>query len=197
MCFSRCALQIAELGQTLLNMTNLVPNGFVVFLPSYAFLSLVKASWSKVESKVLERLQKKKVHALCRTRSCGCLFLTHPPHRCFTSRRRMRTWRVYSASFRLRRISLRRLGSLLLTIAGGSRSYSLKPYSGALLFAVVGAKLSEGLNFSDGLARAVAIVGLPFANLGSAELQARMKYVREHNTTQSGVDAGKELYENL
>lgn len=74
-----------------------------------------------------------------------------------------------------------------------------KSFTGALLFAVVGAKLSEGLNFSDGLARAVAIVGLPFANLGSAELQARMKYVREHNTSSgsSGIDAGKELYENL
>lgn len=74
---------------------------------------------------------------------------------------------------------------------------SQKPHSGALLFAVVGAKLSEGLNFSDGLARAVAIVGLPFANLGSAELQARMKYVREHNGSSAGADAGKELYENL
>jgi hypothetical protein len=53
-------LQIIELGQTLLNLANLVPNGFVVFLPSYAFLSLAKSSWSKGESKVLDRLGKKK-----------------------------------------------------------------------------------------------------------------------------------------
>ncbi|KAH9986710.1 helicase C-terminal domain-containing protein [Russula vinacea] len=47
---------------------------------------------------------------------------------------------------------------------------------GALLLAVVGAKLSEGLNFSDDLARMVMVIGLPFANLGSAELQERLKH---------------------
>ncbi|CAE6485365.1 unnamed protein product [Rhizoctonia solani] len=148
---------IGELGQTILNLTNLVPNGFVLFLPSYAFLSLVKVAWSKGESKILERLGKKKK-----------VFYEPQENSDVDS-----VLREFSAA----------------------ASNPAEGLTGAILFAVVGAKLSEGLNFSDGLARAVAIVGLPFANLGSAELQARMKYVREHNS--SGVDAGKELYENL
>lgn len=79
---------------------------------------------------------------------------------------------------------------------------------GALLFAVVGAKLSEGLNFADDLARAVVIIGLPFANLGSPELRERMNYVNRLEQRRraaaappirpSGAkDAGTELYENM
>jgi len=81
--------------------------------------------------------------------------------------------------------------------------------SGALLFAVIGAKLSEGLNFTDDLARAVIIIGLPFANLASPELRERMSYVNRLEQSLlagSGAsakkvggprDAASELYENM
>ena len=74
--------------------------------------------------------------------------------------------------------------------------------NGALLLAVVGAKLSEGLNFSDELARMVMVVGLPFPNLGSAELQERLKHadrVAGAATPKNSMygAAGKELYENM
>lgn len=67
---------------------------------------------------------------------------------------------------------------------------------------MVGAKLSEGLNFADDLARAVVIIGLPFANLSSPELRERMNYVKrleeQRGTKAAGnKDAGTELYENM
>ena len=75
------------------------------------------------------------------------------------------------------------------------------------MFAVIGAKLSEGLNFADDLARCVVIVGLPYANLGSPELVERMKYVKgleearvngDSFVREKGTkDAGAELYENM
>lgn len=68
---------------------------------------------------------------------------------------------------------------------------------------MIGAKLSEGLNFTDDLARAVIIIGLPFANLASTELRERMQYVNRMEQSRgvkraSGVkDAATELYENM
>jgi chromosome transmission fidelity protein 1 len=59
------------------------------------------------------------------------------------------------------------------------------------------------LNFADDLARAVVIVGLPFANLGSPELRERMKYVKQLEEKRGGQrppgqkDAAAELYENM
>lgn len=73
---------------------------------------------------------------------------------------------------------------------------------------MIGAKLSEGLNFADDLARGVVIIGLPFANLGSPELRERLKYVKRLEELQQATgkpstkdkgqkDAAAELYENM
>ncbi|KAI8994116.1 DNA repair helicase [Trametes punicea] len=164
---------IAELGQILLNFTNVVPSGMVVFVPSYGFLQTVMKQWQS--SGLLDKLNAKKkvfsepqqstdVEAVLRDYSSEC----------------------HSTD----------------AAQGGKRR-------GALLFAVVGAKLSEGLNFADDLARAVVIVGLPFANLGSPELRERMNYVVRleqrrlaansagSSAGRSAKDAGTELYENM
>lgn len=67
-----------------------------------------------------------------------------------------------------------------------------------MLFAVVGAKLSEGLNFADELARAVVLVGIPYPSSTSPELRERIKYIRKHGKGgDNNVDPGTELYENL
>jgi chromosome transmission fidelity protein 1 len=49
---------LAELGALLQSVIGLVPDGVVVFFPSYAFLDKVKACWSS--SGLLKKLDEKK-----------------------------------------------------------------------------------------------------------------------------------------
>ncbi|KAM2016374.1 hypothetical protein ACFX16_046794 [Malus domestica] len=95
--------------------------------------------------------------------------------------------------------------------------------SGAILLAVVGGKISEGINLSDGMGRCIVMVGLPYASPSDVELMERVKYIEglgNSNSTQlpnlalsnelhggevrAGFDIlrscrrrGKDYYENL
>ena len=48
--------------------------------------------------------------------------------------------------------------------------------SGAILFCVMGGKLSEGINFTDNLARAVVCVGLPYADKREVVMKEKMVF---------------------
>ncbi|KAF0927648.1 hypothetical protein E2562_035498 [Oryza meyeriana var. granulata] len=49
--------------------------------------------------------------------------------------------------------------------------------TGALLLAVVGGKISEGINFSDGMGRCVVMVGLPYPSPSDVELTETIKHI--------------------
>ncbi|EGW33539.1 ATP-dependent RNA helicase CHL1 [Spathaspora passalidarum NRRL Y-27907] len=73
---------------------------------------------------------------------------------------------------------------------------------GAILFSVVGGKMSEGINFSDNLARAVLMVGLPYPNAFSGEMVAKRNFIEKNVISKGGTnneakEKSMNYYENL
>ncbi|KAI9256030.1 putative ATP-dependent RNA helicase DDX11 [Helicostylum pulchrum] len=147
-----------EVGHSIANLCNVIPDGIVCFFPSFTYLDQVYKRWSSIESGgILDRIQKRK--------------------------------KVFKEP--------RESNQVEATL----REYSLQIDSpdkkmGAILLCVVNGKMSEGINFSDGLGRGVIMIGLPFANRGSVELLEKMKYAQECSNDGT-VNAGTEYYENL
>jgi chromosome transmission fidelity protein 1 len=134
---------MADLAALLVQVSIEVPNGIVVFLPSYFFLSKLKFYLEK--SKQCDVIKKHK--------------------KLFFDNKDENILEMYSQSAR---------------------------NSGAMLFAVVRGKLSEGINFSDYLGRCVLMIGMPYLNKTDLEIQERMKYL---DSTRAAFN-GKMFYES-
>ncbi|POI30821.1 hypothetical protein CIB84_005428, partial [Bambusicola thoracicus] len=69
--------------------------------------------------------------------------------------------------------------------------------TGALLLSVVGGKMSEGINFSDDLGRCVIMVGMPYPNIKSPELQEKMTWLDKTMPRSASQAPSRALIENL
>jgi chromosome transmission fidelity protein 1 len=144
---------VRELGLALLNATRLVPDGVVVFFPSYGYLGQVAAKWRA--SGLWDQLAARKT-LFCETRG--------------TSAETEAMLREYAAAI---------LDPPPPPPSKPTPSSSSPPPQGALLLSVVGGRLSEGINFSDRLGRAVFVVGLPYPNPSSPEWAAKSRHVED------------------
>ncbi|RLN28385.1 putative ATP-dependent RNA helicase DDX11 [Panicum miliaceum] len=63
------------------------------------------------------------------------------------------------------------------TIQSCSKNSQDTGINGALLLAVVGGKISEGINFSDGMGRCVIMIGLPYPSPSDVELIETIKHI--------------------
>ncbi|KAH0789618.1 ATP-dependent RNA helicase CHL1 [Histomonas meleagridis] len=69
--------------------------------------------------------------------------------------------------------------------------------SGAILFAVINGKLSEGINFADNYCRCVMIVGMPFADTSDVVLRQRMLFFDDLKKNGKSKCDGKQFYDNM
>lgn len=129
---------IIELGNLVVQVCKVVPDGVVMFFPSYDYLAQVVSVWKRCPGpqSLMGRLAESKV--------------------------------IFQES---KGISVEELLQ--------DYAHAVDAGRGGLLLAVIGGKLSEGINFSDKLGRAVIAVGLPFPNAHSAEWKAKMEHIEE------------------
>ena len=76
-------------------------------------------------------------------------------------------------------------------LAAYSRAAERSP--GAALFCVMGGKMSEGINFSDGMARLVMVAGLPFPDITDEELKTKMLNLDVSKAKGGGGVSGQEV----
>ncbi|KAI4290381.1 MAG: hypothetical protein L6R35_000345 [Caloplaca aegaea] len=153
---------IDALGNCLLHMAATIPDGLVVFFPSYAYLAYVLTQWQ--------------------TLTCNSI----------TTRTRLEKLKPVFQESKVASHAEDVLQQYSKAIDDGR---------GGILLSVVGGKLSEGINFSDKLGRGVAVVGLPFPNIHSAQWKAKLEYIERSivdggGSSMEGKAAGRELYEN-
>ncbi|KAI9812801.1 MAG: ATP-dependent DNA helicase chl1 [Phylliscum demangeonii] len=145
---------IDELGRAILNLCLVIPDGVVVFFPSYAYLDQVVKRW---------------VTGAPMGPSTGSS--SGPP----TS--------IWDRIGQRKQIFQETRDTHLVATTGDVLSQYAQTIAlqqgGALLLAVIGGKLSEGINFSDALGRAVLVVGLPYPNAHSAEWKAKLEHIEQ------------------
>jgi chromosome transmission fidelity protein 1 len=164
-----------DLGHAILNFAQHIPDGVVVFFPSYSYLDTCIAAWKRLKP------------SSSKATFWEAFTATKP---IFLEQRSQQAAPDPASSAKEKAVDSV-LTAYSTAIASGNGR-------GALLFAVIGGTLSEGINFSDSLGRGVIVVGLPFPNPHAAEWKAKMQYIsaKEVKSGCDGKAAAREFYEN-
>lgn len=171
---------IEELGKAVVQFARTIPDGLVVFFPSYAYLDTVTKAWQ------VQGGPGKSIWAqLSSTKRVFMEPKSNPSESASTQ-----------APIVIEPPGMKQpdqTGSKVDTVLQAYTAHinsTTRTDNGALLLAVIGGSLSEGINFSDRLGRGIVVVGLPFPNARSAEWKAKLEFVeqRSRGATSRGVD---------
>lgn len=175
--FANRILQMTDLAHAILGVVQHVPDGVVVFFPSYAYLDKCTSTWKRTRP-ISQSGYSSLWDSITSTKP---IFLEQRSQSSSTDP------------------NLERDDPRESVLSAYSSTVDAGKGRGAVLFAVIGGTLSEGINFSDALGRAVIVIGLPFPNPHSAEWKAKMKHVSTKAASQGrdGKAAARDFYENV
>ena len=160
----KSATMISELGEAIAENASVVPDGMVIFFPSYAYLNSIVSLWKSTKTWNNINTHKR-------------IFIEpksqQPVSQSTNQDQELNTVDKVLTAYTARIQAPDRLGAILLAVIGGS--------------------LSEGINFSDALGRCIIVVGLPFPNIQSPEWKAKLEFVQQRTGRR---DAGREFLEN-
>jgi hypothetical protein len=145
-----------ELGLVIANLCKAIPEGFVVFFSSYAVMSSCLKFWEDIKIDT-----ETNISIMERIQSKKQVFIEPKSQISVHISQLLNEFKVAS----LMKSSLS---------------------NGALLFAVCRGKISEGLDFSDSMCRAVLLAGLPFPNLTSPRIKLKKEYLDINKSGLSG-----------
>jgi hypothetical protein len=184
---------ISELGCTIVNLARVVPAGMLVFFPSYGVMENCVGGWGGPCSRrgnykdngpqqhaifsARRKHQSNKPHS-------GQNSFPHAPN-FFGSSQQQPIWKRLLAQKAIV-LEPKSTSDLADAIADFHKYLNLPKSSGCILMGVCRGKISEGIDFSHDMCRAVVITGLPFAPFLDPKVKLKREYL-------DGVRAGHNL----
>ncbi|DBA85066.1 TPA: hypothetical protein ACH3X2_005791 [Trebouxia sp. C0005] len=153
-----------EVGRLLLNICTCTPQGVVAFFPSFAHCEQLYMRWQKTG--LLAQLSSKKA-------------VFREPRAASEVDSMLQQYAQCVAQASTQQRPAAEATASAATPGHGAKhdNGSVGVCNGGLVLCVVGGKLSEGINFSDGFGRCVVMVGMPYPNPTDPELQERMRFM--------------------
>ena len=168
---------IAELGNTLVSLTKIVPGGMLVFFPSYSVMEKCVEGWGGParQSHNFTAKDRKKSFFTAKTSSKRFSF-PYAPNYYASSSGPATPWKRLLAQKAIV-LEPKSSADLKQAIEEFDKFLSSKGSSGCLLMGVCRGKISEGIDFADHRARAVVITGLPFAPFHDPKVKLKREFL--------------------